>query len=311
MSDLTGAVMLGGLSATMFLVAPAVLTRCRWMSSAPRTGVLLWQAVGFAGAIAAVGAGLSIAVAPLHASPLNGVKELVAQGLSGHPLADLGLYEALGLTLATDVSVVLAAGLATTLIRTTRARSRHRALLDLIAESRETAPGALILAHPMPAAYCLPGLRPRIVLSDGALGLLDEYEVSAVLAHERGHVQGHHGLAMLPFASMVDLLRWLPYVRRAPASVAGLLEMAADDFAGRQHGRRVVARALARMSSASAFTAPTCSFGVLGVSTAERIDRLVAPERRWGRWVLLGWAASAVALAAPVAALLVPLALPR
>ena len=61
-------------------------------------------------------------------------------------------------------------------------------------------------------AYCLPGLRPRIVLSDGTLGLLGRDELSAVIHRERGHAQEHHGQVMLPIgrvatAGRVDSLR--------------------------------------------------------------------------------------------------------
>ncbi len=246
---MTVALSLAVLSALLFGPVGVVLERATWPSRAPRAAIALWQAIGLAGGLAAVGAGLAVTVAPLHRDLFSGVVHLIDQAASGHPLQGLGLNGALGLTLATDVGVVLAGGLVLTSWRTVRARARHRDLLDLVSARTERAPGAILLDHPMAAAYYLPGLRPRIVLSVGALGLLGNDEVAAVLAHERGHVHERHDLVMLPFASMHDLLRWMPYVRRAPRAVATLVEMAADDFATRSTEPRLLASALVHLVS--------------------------------------------------------------
>ena len=83
-----------------------------------------------------------------------------------------------------------------------RARRRHRALLSLLAHGDPKVPGALVVDYPAAAAYCVPGLRSRIVISAGALALLDQAELAAVLAHERAHMRERHDLVLLPFTAL-------------------------------------------------------------------------------------------------------------
>lgn len=298
------AVCLALLSALLYGPAGVVLERAAWPSRAPRSAIVLWQAIGLAGGLAAVGAGLAITVAPLHRNLFSGIAYLLAQAASGHPLQGLGLNGALGLTLAADVGVVLAGGMVLTSWRTIRARARHRDLLDLVSARSDRAPGAVLLDHPQAAAYYLPGLRPRIVLSAGALGLLENDELNAVLAHERGHLHERHDLVMLPFASMLQLLRWMPYVRRAPRAVATLVEMAADDFAIRANEPRQLASALVHL--ASSHVAPRCALAASETSVVARVHRLLRPQRT-SRWIAVATTVSAVVvLALPVVALVAP-----
>ena len=95
--------------------------------------------------------------------------------------------------------------------QTFRARRRHRALLALIAREDPAVPGVRVLDHPSAAAYCVPGLRSQVVVSEGALKLLSADELTAVLAHEAAHVRERHDLVLLPFAAL----------RRATALVTG------------------------------------------------------------------------------------------
>jgi len=277
------------------------LDRARWPGRAPRAAVVLWQAMGVTGAVAAIGAGLAAAVARYGVGFRAGLGRLVAGLVDGHPLTGLGLPDALGLTLAVDVAIVLAAVVAITMVRTVRARARHRVLVDLVSVG-EHAAGALVLDHPRATAYCLPGIRPRIVVSAGALRILRSSELAAVVEHERGHACEHHGLVMLPLTSLGEPLRWIPYARRAPAAVATLLEMAADDYSARQHSRRDLARALVQMGTAA--TAPACAFAAGGSSVPARVQRLLAddPPARWIAGVAMGAAAALILV--PFAALL-------
>ena len=278
------------------------LDRARWTSRAPRAAVVLWQAMGVTGAVAAIGAGLAVAVARYGVGFRAGLEHLGAGLVDGHPLTGLGLPDALGLTLAADVAIVLVAVAVITMVRTVRARARHRMLVDLVSVETEQAAGALVLDHPKATAYCLPGIRPRIVISAGALRILRSSELAAVVEHERGHACEHHGLVMLPLTSLGEPLRWIPYARRAPVAVATLLEMAADDYSARQHDRRDLARALVQMGTA--VTAPACAFAAGGTSVPARVQRLLAddPPARLMAGAVLGGAALLVVL--PFAALL-------
>ncbi|HEX3947045.1 MAG TPA: M56 family metallopeptidase [Acidimicrobiales bacterium] len=305
------AAVLAGLCVGLFGPVPAVLARAGWVVRAPRAAVALWQAIGVAGSLSAVGAGLAVAVAPLHAGLVEGLHRLGDRALAGHPLAGLGLNEALGLTIATDVGLVLAGGLVVTLVRTVRHRARHREVLDLVCRRSDRVPGAVLLDHPDAVAYCLPGLRPRIVLSAGAVGALDQAELGAVVAHERGHVQARHHLVMLPLSSMVDLLHWMPYARLAPGAVAVLLEMAADDFATRTHGRRTVAAALVALASAGHGRVPRCAFAAAGTGVERRVHRLLAPTGHRRPTGVAALAAAAGVLALPLATVMASALLSR
>ncbi|HXX89387.1 MAG TPA: M56 family metallopeptidase [Acidimicrobiales bacterium] len=272
------ALVFGALLVALYWMAPIFLAGARWPSRAPRAAVALWQAIGVAGALCAIGAGLSVAVAPAQLTVVGGVEHIAHEAALGRPFQGLGLYAALGLQLATDVAFVLLLGLTMTTLRTARGRARHRRLLDLVARQSESAPGALLVDDARAAAYCLPGLRPRVVVSSGTLRLLSTDELGAVLAHEQGHAHGRHGIVLLPFSSLDTLLGWVPYARHARAQVAGLLEMAADDYAERRMGTGPLVSALIEMSTA--VHAPSCAFSAGGAGVTSRVRRLMEPDHR-------------------------------
>ena len=119
-------------------------------------------------------------------------------------------------------------------------------LLALIARDDPGVPGVRVLDHPGAAAYCVPGLRSQVVVSEGALKLLSQDELTAVLAHEAAHVRERHDLVLLPFAALRRALPWSKVVREAQAQVELLVEMAADDRARRYCSPRRLATALLR-----------------------------------------------------------------
>jgi Zn-dependent protease with chaperone function len=290
------AIGLAALALTLFGPAGPLLSRSAWPSRAPRAAVFLWQAIGLAGALAAIGAGLAVTVAPLHSGLLVGALDLMRPARAGHPFAGLGIDASLGLTVATDITGVLLVVIVVATIRTARVRSRHRRVLDLVSARSERAPGALLLADARAAAYYLPGVRPRIVVSAGTLGILDNDRLAAVLAHERGHARERHGIVLLPFAAMDSVLHFVPYARHARREVAALLEMAADDYATRCIDPRTLAAALVAMSTSSA--SPVCTFAASTTGVVARVNRLIDPTTP-SRII----AASAVCIATLVVAL--------
>lgn len=56
-----------------------------------------------------------------------------------------------------------------------------------------------LLDHPLAAAYCLPGVRPLIVVSRGVIDALSRAELCAVVSHEKAHARGRHDLVIQPF----------------------------------------------------------------------------------------------------------------
>jgi Zn-dependent protease with chaperone function len=277
------------------------LARSAWVSRAPRAAVVLWQSIGVSAGVAGMGAGLCVAVERFHADFLSGLGDLGAGLVDGHPLRGLGLPDALGLTLAADLGVVLLCLAATAMVRTISTRARHRTLLNLLA-AETSHQGTVMLDHPDAVAYCLPGLRPRIVISTGTMERLTHAELAAVIEHERGHAEEHHGLIMLPMAALSDLFRWIPYARLAPSSVGALLEMAADDHAARRRDPASLASALVQMATAHA--PPRCTFAAAAAGVPARVARLMDPQRSSRRTALVAGTAAAMLLAIPVASLL-------
>lgn len=133
-------------------------------------------------------------------------------------------------------------------------RRRHRQLVDALGD-HTAYPGngapVRVLAHPTPTAYCLPGLRQRVVLSEGTLAALPPDELAAVLAHERAHLVARHDLVVEFFTV---LHRAAPGWLRAPAAlreVRLLVEVLADRAARRATGAVPLARALVTLAGGS------------------------------------------------------------
>ena len=164
---------------------------------------------------------------------------------------------------------------------------------------------------PAAAAYCVPGIRSRIVISAGTLALLDAAELAAVLAHERAHVRARHDLVLLPFSALGRAFPRSRLVRQAHATVALLVEMLADDRALRHRPARELATALLRVGASGAGHAPSGTLAAVTApdgETVARVTRLLAPAPRLPALALaLIWSTAAVLVAAPVALLLLPL----
>jgi hypothetical protein len=103
---------------------------------------------------------------------------------------------------------------------------------------------------------------------------------------------------MLPMTGLAELMGWMPYARLAPRAIAGLLEMAADDYAARIHGPQPVAQSLVKLASSGC--SPTCTFAFAADEVRSRIGRLLNGGRN-SRWSALATGALVVvALVAPI-----------
>ncbi len=184
-------------------------------------------------------------------------------------------------------------------------------LLSLLAHGDPKVPGALVVDHPAPTAYCVPGLRSKIVISAGALNLLDQAELAAVLAHERAHLRERHDLVLLPFTALLRAFRWSAVACEAHAAVSLLVEMLADDRALRHRPARELATALLRVGVAGGGRAP---IGALAVAdgagecqVAARVSRLLRPAPRLAAPTLfLVGIIAAATVAIPAACLTLP-----
>jgi beta-lactamase regulating signal transducer with metallopeptidase domain len=296
--------------------AASALARARWPARSPAAAIVLWQALGLGWGLAAVGTAAGLGARSDHAGVALSALAFARKTLAGHGPGGLAgpvrlSFVAASLVLFVLLVWILAASSAAVL----RARRRQRELLSLLGHGDPKVPGALVVDHPVAAAYCVPGLRSRIVVSAGTLELLDHAELAAVLAHERAHLRERHDLVLLPFTALLRAFRWSPAARAAAGSVALLLEMLADDHAvgyvaaaasGRQRPARPLATALLRVGAAGTGTVPCGTLAVAdGGDVAVRVARLLAPPPglRAGALALVGCTAAAL-VAVPAAFLL-------
>lgn len=269
---IVAALLLTALAVLLAEPASRALAGARWPARAPRAALALWQAVGLSAGLAAIGAGLSFAISPLGDTLPAGVARLWHNTLALRPLDGLAVWHVVALAGAALLGARLAGVLLVSGARTLRDRRRHRMIVDLVGTRSPHLPGTLVLDHPDAVAYCLPGLRPRIVVSAGTLSLLDTDQLDGVLAHERAHLAARHDLVVLPFAAWRAALPFVAGVRRAQAAVATLVEMLADDQACRRCGPTPLARAIARVGGARtpggalAFTGPHSQGAAVGTA---------------------------------------------
>ena len=274
---------MSGLAFTILAVmlvgpVPALLSRAKWPLRAPRAAMVLWQAVAVAAVLSAFSAGIAIA------------SRLFLPGPDGRPTATpVGGIGRLGWPLwILDVAVfaltlVIGARLAMAVVRvaiaTRRRRAHHRMLVDLLGVAPDAVSARAcvrerdlrVLEVAQPLAYCLPGVRSRVVVSEGTLDSLTETEVAAILSHERAHLRARHDLVLEAFtAAHAAFPR---FVRSANAldAVQLLVELLADDAAVRVAGRAPLARALVTCASGRT---PLGALAAGGAHTLVRVRRL-------------------------------------
>lgn len=118
-----------------------------------------------------------------------------------------------------------------------------------------------VVLDPVPRAFCLGLLRPRVVVTTGSLHLLEPAARRAVIAHERAHARRRDGLRLLVVRALGDALFFCPGARQLVARSCALAELAADEAAE----RRGLAAAMLRFERVE----------------PERVDRLLGEPIGW------------------------------
>jgi Zn-dependent protease with chaperone function len=296
MRGLADAALLAVVAVGSVAAVPA-LVRADWPRRSPAAAIALWQALGLAGGTAAVGALLTIAL------PRGLLVSRVMAIAGRHNSILLIAVRLLCLTAGVALFSLLCWVLAAATVTVIYARRRQRALLALLAHGDPKVPGALVLDHPAAAAYCVPGLRSKIVVSAGALALLGDAELAAVLAHERAHLRERHDLVLLPFTALRRAFPRSSACTEAYREVALLVEMLADDRALRARPARELVSALVRVGTAGQVSVGTLA--ALASSDSEvtaRVNRLLRPRHPLPAAAVAGIClGSALLAAAPVA----------
>lgn len=288
---MTYAAHLAGTAVACYLTA-AVMRRSTWTWRSPRVAIVCWQAIGLALGLCAIALPMSIGLAPYREGLGRSLAQLGVDLARGTLPPELGVTRLALVGVGFGVAAALLGSTVRGLLSAVRVQARHRELLTLVGRDDPAAPGALVLDHPSAAAYCLPGMRPYVVVSAGTLSLLDRTELAAVLSHERAHADERHDLVLLPFAALCRALPWVGWLRAASETVALLVEMRADDKARRLHADAPLAAALLRFATAGSRVTPAGALGVADGHLDVRVQRLlVAGRPPW----LRGLAALAVA----------------
>jgi Zn-dependent protease with chaperone function len=257
---------------------PAVLARASWPTRAPRAAIVLWQAIALAAVLSAFSAGIAIA------------SRLFVPGPDGRPTATVtSEIDALGwplwgaLVIVFALTLVVGARLTFAVLQvaiaTRRRRAHHRMMVDLLDMSHESKPphvctkasGLRILDVKQPLAYCLPGVRSRVVVSEGTLKSLSDSEIDAILTHERAHLRARHDLVLEMFTAVHAAFPRFVRSGNALDAVRLLIEMLADDAAVRAAGPTPLARALVACASGRT---PSGALAAGGPTTLIRVRRL-------------------------------------
>jgi Zn-dependent protease with chaperone function len=164
---------------------------------------------------------------------------------------------------------------------------------------------AVVLEAPQPAVYCVPGRPATIVLTTGALAVLDPAQLLAVLAHEHAHLAGRHHLLVTLGKAMRAGFPAVPLFARGAEEVARLAEMRADDVAARRSGRDTLLQALVAMGTGTSLPTPATALAATGAIVSARVYRLLDPPGRTRR-AYHGLALSAVLVALAAVPALLP-----
>ena len=278
---------------------PALLARATWTMRAPRASIVLWQAIALAAVLSAFSAGIAIA------------SRLFVPGADGRPTATItSEIEVLGwplwiaYVLVFALTLLIGARLVVSVVHvaiaTRRRRAHHRMVVDLVGKSQKS--GLRVLDVAQPLAYCLPGVRSRVVVSEGTLTTLQDKEIAAILSHERAHLRARHDLVLEMFTAVHAAFP--RFVRSANAldAVRLLIELLADDAAVRAAGPAPLARALVACASGQT---PAGALAAGGPTTVLRVRRLCGRGNSISLAITAYLAAAAV-LVVPTVALAVP-----
>jgi Zn-dependent protease with chaperone function len=249
--------------------APAILRRSGWVLRAPRLAIALWQALSTAWLLSLGLIGLTLA------GPLLEHLAWPAEQPAVTTAAVIGAMA--GAVLATSIIARGGYVLARELARCRRERRSHAHGLAVAGELSDRL-DATILDHPAPAVYCVPGpdRRGAVVVSTGALALLSDTELAAVVAHEHGHLQHHHHRVTAIAGALALAFPFAPLLRAGRREIEILAEMAADDHACRHHNPHALATALLALARAHA---PEYALGAAGHNVASRLERMLRPRR--------------------------------
>ncbi|MGN9841508.1 M48 family metalloprotease [Nonomuraea sp. H19] len=238
---------IAGLIAAAFLMAHLagpIVARVRWLRRRPGVAVVVWA--GVVASVVVVLLALTCFVLAWPPGPVHSWIEHLRSCVPGHTHSG---------ELATIVLALLSGGVllralyhgATRARRTITERRRHHDMVRLVARYPDDPNDVCLIEHAAPLVYCLPRRSRPIVMTTGALKLLDADQLSAVLEHERTHLRRRHHLLLAVVDAVQAALPWSATLRHARIELSRLVEMVADDAAAHRYGHAPVIGALRRL----------------------------------------------------------------
>jgi Zn-dependent protease with chaperone function len=263
--------------------APALLARLTTHGISARLGLAAWTA-----AMLSVVASALVALQFLIRAAITGwpgLAEVVCRSVAGGACTPAvyrsAIFESI-LALVTIAAALVVTVLAWRYGRSVqRGQRRTRAHAEVARITGRSLPGVsatVVLDATQRAAYCLAGRPATIVVTSGALAVLDPPQLGAVLAHERAHLAGRHHVVIALTRALAASFPAVPLFTRAPAEVARLAEMCADDAAARRSGRPALIAALLAMGTGAAV--PAAALAATACAVTARVTRLLEPPRR-------------------------------
>ena len=262
-------------------VGSRLLGRAGWALRAPLLGIGTYLAAAWSVVTALGLAGLTLAV---HATALGGglshlIGACVLRLRDAYATPGGATAAGLGLTLAGAV-MARTALTALTHLRAVRRQAVQHAQTARLVGRREPALGAVLVDHEQPAAYCVAGPHPTVILTTATLQALDPEQVDAVLAHERAHLASHHHRLLAIARIARQVLPCLPLMRDADTQITRLVEMHADDAATTDGDTGPLATALAVLAAAAG---PAPGLAAATTDAVQRIQRLLRPAEPLSR----------------------------
>jgi Zn-dependent protease with chaperone function len=264
-------------------LAPLVLGRLTRTGVSPQMGVAAWVM-----AVATMIIAWIVALVLIGVAAIDGLKgsSAVALCLELFGLSEHGGLPWLGGSIALTVagSALLIAFVLRTRRSVTalRSRSREHAKAVLLVGRPTMRSGVVVVDAHRPAAYCVSGHPPAIVVTSAAWSALSTSELAAVVAHEQAHIAGRHHQVMMVLRAMATAFPRLPLLTQSVQAVGALLEMCADDAAAGRHGANTLLGGLLVM--ATPHRVPAEGLAAAGTATAVRAMRLADPAGERARW---------------------------
>jgi uncharacterized integral membrane protein len=195
--------------------------------------------------------------------------------------------DAIVIVLLAVLGLVITARALTGAVRELQASRRFHRFLS--GEQPQALHGALLIDDAQPRAFCAGLLRPRVYVSTGALALLDDAALGAVLTHERHHARRHDPLRLAAGRVLAQALFFLPALGDLVERQQALAELSADESAVNDlpANRSALARAMLTFSDTPA------DGGSTGVDPV-RVDYLLGDPPSWRFPALLCLVATSV-----------------